>query len=133
MPNMDYLSVQKALTKNNPILRAYPLQIESTYSQVSKALCCKENATPAEILQAVDQLKSRIANVELERDAAIKDLSYSCQYCKHISCDDDDDGSPCKDCFQRKDGILFAPMVRVHFEWRGVCPENTKEESSDAD
>ena len=37
---------------------AYIQQLESTYSQVSKALCCKENATLEEILEAVDQLKS---------------------------------------------------------------------------
>ena len=39
---------------------AYIQRLESTYSQVSKALCGKENATLDELLQAVDQLKKVI-------------------------------------------------------------------------
>ena len=35
------------------------VQLESTISQVSKALCGKENATLKELLQAADQLKAR--------------------------------------------------------------------------
>lgn len=44
---------------------AYIQQLESTYSQVSKALCDKENATLDEMLDAVDQLTARIAGLEL--------------------------------------------------------------------
>ena len=73
----------------------------------------------------IDELVSRLAEVERERDAAVADLSDRCQYCKHISCDDEDENSPCKDCMQRKGGVPFAPMIRTCFEWRGVCEENT--------
>lgn len=48
-------------------------QLESTISQVSKALCGKENATPDELLKAADQLKSVIEIVRAERDATNKD------------------------------------------------------------
>lgn len=53
-------------------------QLESTYSQVSKALCGKGNATAEEIVSAFDQVK-------LERDAAIKDIESSqcCSVCEH--------------------------------------------------
>ena len=43
---------------------AYIQQLESTASQVSKALCGKENASLDELLKAVDQLKTSLAQVE---------------------------------------------------------------------
>lgn len=92
-------------------------------------MCGNENASLKELLQAVDQLKSRLARLELEMDAAVIDLSGSCQYCKHISCDDEDENSPCKDCMQRKVGVPFGPMIRTHFEWRGPCAENTRNDA----
>ena len=105
-------------------------RLESTYGQVSKALCGKKNATLEEVLQATSQLKDRLAQAERERDAAVKDLADACKYCKHISCDDEDENSPCKDCMQRKGGVPFAPMIRTRFEWRGVCDENSKEDKN---
>lgn len=81
-----------------------------------------------ETLAYIERLESRIAQVECERNAAVKDLADACKYCKHISCDDEDENSPCKDCMQRKDGVPFGPMIRTRFEWRGVCHENTKED-----
>ena len=70
---------------------AYIRLLESTYSQVSKALCGKENAVLDELLQVVDQLKKiqaeaiaikleldavkrNLAQVERERDAAVRDI-----------------------------------------------------------
>lgn len=80
-------------------------QLESTVSQVSKALCGKENATLDELLQAVDQLKSRLAQVERERDAAVEDFTqfviygeHECRLCRHYE-------EVCLDCT---------------WEWRGV-------------
>lgn len=90
----------------------------STYSQVSKALCGKENATLDELLQAVNQLKSRLAQVERERDSLLRDLQSAletpcaseCDYCARQY----ETGDMCDGC---------------RFIWRGVCPENTKEET----
>lgn len=66
------------------------------------------------------QLESRLAQVERERDAMLLDMQrYSmCCACKHFV-----DGKKCPmhdDCDYAKVG---------HFEWRGVCSENTKESS----
>lgn len=83
----------------------------------------------ADAITQVAVLESRLAQVERERDAAVCDLSDACKYCKHISCDDEDENSPCKDCMQRKAGVPFGPMIRTRFEWRGVCEENTKDDS----
>ena len=105
-------------------------ELLTSYGQVSKALCGKENATTSELLQAVSQLKDRLAQAERERDAAVCDLSDACKYCKHISCDDEDETSPCKDCMQRKGGVPFGPMIRTHFEWRGLCEDNTHDQPS---
>lgn len=60
-------------------------QLLTSYRQVSKALCGKENATLSELLQAVSQVKNRLAQVERERDAAIADLKLyaGCKVCKH--------------------------------------------------
>lgn len=46
------------------LLQAAEQYPESTYSQVSKALCGKENSTPDEVLKAVDQLKKRVNQLE---------------------------------------------------------------------
>lgn len=83
--------------------------MESTYGQVGKALCGKENATAEEIIAAFDQVKR-------ERDALIlyaKD-DGRCGSCKHIGnsvaaenalqcpnngrCDICDSDCPCAGC-----------------------------------
>ena len=94
-------------------------QLESTYSQVKKSLCGKENVSWIEVLEAVDQLKSRLAQVERERDAAVADLKLyaGCKVCKH---GDFKFTSECMDCSYDNN----------NWQWRGVCPENTKEQKS---
>lgn len=89
------------------------------YSKVKKALCGTTNATLSEVLQTVDQLKSRLAQAERERDAAVNDLNFvkSCWVCENKR---SIKGEPCNSC---------DLAWRNHFKWRGVCPENTKEES----
>lgn len=57
--------------KNTDAL-AYVLQLESTYSQVSKALCDKENATQEELLRVVSQLQHTLEVARAERDATNK-------------------------------------------------------------
>ena len=75
--------------------------LESTTSQVSKALCGKENATAEEIIAAFDQVKR-------ERDAAVKVVKatpYSCEYCKH----------------NKSGGCYSNPLPYAEcFEYRGV-------------
>lgn len=96
--------------------------LESTYSQVSKALCGKENATLDELLQTVDQLKDRLAQVERERDAAVHDMENYAGYgaiCKHFD----------EDC-PHVEGCPLWPSDCESYEWRGVCPENSKEEQT---
>ena len=81
----------------------------------------------ADAITQVAVLESRLAQVERERDAAVDDLSNSCAYCKHMSGDVDE--PPCTECFHPRNNIVFAPITRTKFEWRGVCPENSKEET----
>lgn len=50
--------IQQLETENHQLLTKAQ-QLESTISQVSKALCGKENATLKELLKAADQLKAR--------------------------------------------------------------------------
>ena len=73
---------------------------------------CEEDC---DALAYIEQLEQRLSQVERERDAAVRDLAKAmsldgvedCEFCKHSKkpyC------HPCK------------------WEWRGICPENTKEE-----
>ena len=90
-------------------------QLETSYCQVSKALCGNENATLEELLQEVNQVKSRLAQVEREKDAAVADLNKlgaGCEYCAHFK-------EPCMSC-----------CCGDNWQWRGVCPENTKEQKA---
>lgn len=57
--------IQQLETENHQLLTKAQ-QLESTISQVSKALCGKENATLKELLQAADQLKARAPTIEAE-------------------------------------------------------------------
>ena len=68
-------------------------------------------------LAYIQQLESRLAQVERERDAAVSDLetvigfsaivNLDCEFCKY------EDIPACEEC---------------DWQWRGVCPENSKEE-----
>lgn len=91
----------------------YINQLESTYSQVSKALCGKENATSDEVLREVSQLKSRLAQAERERAVLMWD-ARGCHSCKHIK--NGLDKPPCDECTDEGTG----------WEWRGLCEENSR-------
>ena len=70
------------------------------------------------IFAYIQQLESRLAQVERERDAAIADCSrFPC-----ATCSDKTNGDLCHNCNVRKD------TTRTNYEWRGVCAENTEEE-----
>lgn len=89
-------------TKNHQLLTKAQ-QLESTISQVSKALCGKENATAEEIIEAFSQVKR-------ERDAAvesIRDSSHCCDFCKHNKWGCTSHAEPDGSCF----------------EWRGAKEE----------
>lgn len=75
-------------------------------------------------LAYIQQLETRLAQVERERDAAVIDLSASCKFCNFAK--QDLEKAPCDKCFQRVGKYPWSPMVRTRFEWRGVCEENTK-------
>ena len=82
------------------------------YDQLSKALCGKENAALGELLQAASQLKSRLAQVERERDAALDTLHDICGFCKGH-------------CLEISGGYL--PPDCKHCMIKNYRPENTKE------
>ena len=102
-------------------------QLESTYGQVSKALCGKDSATLEEILEAVDQLKR-------ERDALLHDLreaektACDCSHCRHYArlenenlCEESD--FMCLVC-EKECRCKTCTEDLNHYEWRGVCAEN---------
>lgn len=119
-------------------------QLESNYSQISKALCGKETATLGELLKTIHRVSRSLANAEKmlkkasdereatnmhrialltelhetkrERDAVLHDLKNSvdaCLACKWFG----------EECRSRNE------LNECAFEWRGPCPENTKEDA----
>ena len=81
----------------------------------------------ADAITLVAVLESRLAQVERERDAAVEDLGTekSCQTCKH---GDIYNSSGCEgNC--RSCSNISCPCESCNYKWRGVCPENTKEDS----
>ena len=90
-------------------------QLETSYSQVSKSLCGKENATLEEILQEVDQVKSRLAQAERERDAAVEDLAVIkfCALCEEDENTQEYGSDRCHSC-----------VNKCNWKWRGVVCEN---------
>lgn len=82
-------------------------QLESTISQVSKALCGKENATLKELLQAADQLKARTPRwISVEER-----LPEPLKYVLAIHMYDDDSFEPCIAYYRA--GNWFAGTYRT--------------------
>ncbi len=81
---------------------------------------CETNAT---ILVYINQLESRLAQVERERDAAVRDMyALALNYESNFVCDFCGGNSPllCEQC----------KIDYCGFKWRGVCAENTKEDAN---
>lgn len=103
-----------------------------TISQVKKALCGNEKATHEELLQAVSQVKNRLAQVERERDAAVADLKSVDEKYESLKSMIDDvtfNHEPYGlylDFREAADAMVEHEHADV---WRGVRPENTKEEA----
>lgn len=70
-------------------------------------------------LAYIQQLESRLAQVERERDAAVADLQLyaGCKVCMH---GDFKFTQECMDCSYDNN----------NWQWRGPCPENTKEDET---
>ena len=68
-------------------------------------------------------LTERLAQVERERDAAVKSMRLVrlCENCKHV--DKPCESYPCSSCSMDRE------RRKPNWEWRGVCEENTKEDS----
>ena len=75
----------------------------------------------------IEQLESRLAQAERERDAAVHDLKLAdrvdCDFCKHQYGGCTYDG--CKDC--SKPCPCGSCRNSSNYEWRGVCEANTEE------
>ena len=76
-------------------------------------------------LAYIQQLESRLAQVERERDAAVQTVHGLCLHCKN------DDSEKCRECLFWPSRVYFVSSETYvdNWEWRGVCEENTKEET----
>jgi hypothetical protein len=71
-----------------------------------------------------NELKARLAQVELERDAAVDALYGECEMCFW----DDNLSDKCLDCIHNEN--VWMPNSN-YWQWRGVCEENTKEDAKE--
>lgn len=78
-----------------------------------------------ELYDLVVHYESHIAQVERERDAAVKVMRMVrlCENCKHI--DKPCESYPCSSCSMDRE------RRKPNWEWRGVCAENTKDGKQD--
>ena len=80
-------------------------------------------------LAYIEELESRLAQVEMERDAAVHDLKLAdrvdCDFCKHQYGECTYDG--CQNC--SKPCPCGSCRNSSNYEWRGVCEANTEEET----
>lgn len=74
-----------------------------------------------EAAAVIEELESRLAQVERERDALKCDLCTSCPTCKHWA----------KHSCTIGRAIPYECELCDEYEWRGVYEENTKEEADE--
>lgn len=70
------------------------------------------------IVSYIQQLESRLAQVERERNAAVFDIAVCklCRTCEEDATTSDYGSARCHACFNKS-----------NWQWRGVCAENTEE------
>lgn len=113
----DWCSLIRECEEDEAAL-AYIEQLEAAvefYSNTTQMLDAK-----------IEKLESRLAQVERERDAAVHDVRSLCAT-NYFS------GDYCEYCkYREPDGQCFHDCIPYSnewgWEWRGICPENTKEE-----
>ena len=79
----------------------------------------------------IQQLESRLSQAERERDAAVNDLLHHCWNCAYHRDDpieEIDTGG--RTIHRYCDADYCFPDDNSSWQWRGVCPENTKEAAS---
>lgn len=92
--------------------------VERICVKPEKGQCPRCEQLVSESLARIQQLESRLAQVEKERDAAVFDLHGDCDVCKN-------GGKTCIKCVH----CLMSQEATIDgWKWRGVCAENTKEE-----
>lgn len=73
-------------------------------------------------LAYIEQLESRLAQVERERDALMESVKGCCETCAFVGDCTKHDPDP------TSTGAWWYDDCE-EWQWRGVCPENTKEEN----
>ena len=120
-------SLTETMKKRLVHLEGGIVEVAEAYNKVKKALCGNTNVPLGEVLQTVDQLKSRLAQVERERDAAVRIVHGLCLHCKN----EDSKDETCRECMYYPYRFVYGTGDTYvdNWVWRGVCEENTKEQN----
>ena len=94
------------------------------YDDGPKLLCV--DRLRKDTLAYIIHLESRLAQVERERDAAVRIVHGLCLHCKNEDSKDD----TCRECMYYPYRFVYGTGDAYvdNWQWRGVCAENTKEE-----
>lgn len=84
----------------------------ASYARMIPAMTSEQKLIHLEIADCILNLESRLVQAERERDELFMYLPHDCTTCRfELTC-------------ERSDECNCGEL----WEWRGVCPENTKEE-----
>lgn len=77
-------------------------------------------------LAYIQQLESRLAQVERERDAAVQIVHGLCLHCKN----EHSEGETCRECLYYPYRYMYGTGDKYvdNWQWCGVCAENTEED-----
>lgn len=109
--NCEWCSLARECEEDADAL-AYITQLEKNYDGLDELF--------RDAVVERNELAKRLAQLEREKQAMLRDMQmYSmCGACKHFV-----DGKKCP----MYDDCDYAKVGR--FEWRGICPENTKDDA----
>lgn len=100
-----------------------------------KGQCPRCKQLVDEFIARIQQLESRLAQVERERDAMSYDMHQLqgalCAYCKNLYRPKDALQVTCSVFGDGYGDRADSPLICGSFKWRGVCEENSKENSQD--
>ena len=119
----------KTPDKNKCGLECIRTNVERVCVKPEKGQCPRCEQLVGESLDRIQQLEAELAEVEKERDAAIRDIPRVCGYCKWYEITNNR-CTPDHDC-KNPNGCLNISGINTGWQWRGVCAENTEVQEGD--
>lgn len=118
---MENASLDKAIKDAAEVMVSGEKLIRKRIEEFEAKLDAKQQFVKS-LQNTIVKLTGSIAQARRERDAAVHDINRCCGTCKHFQ--NEEDNCTAEECIGS--GSYMEPSS---WEWRGPCPENTKEDS----